>query len=126
MARWSAASPGKGGGGMSCRCDRGGEDCRNQTQDGDCRNRRRSNKSARMDQFLTQAALINGILVFGRSWCRGPLGSRLGNGRKLGVDMGLNRQALDKKSKKREDTHPLTSGGRSGNGLSLTRHRRLF
>ena len=74
---------------------------------------------AGMNQFLAQPALVDRILGLERR--RDMLAGR-GRGRLGLVDMGLDHQALEKKRQKREDAHPLTSGGGAGNRVSLVRH----
>src|ERR1041384_438258 len=78
-----------------------------------------------MHQFLTQSALIDWVLVFGRGRRRCSRIDRLGGGeRKLLMDMGLDRQALKEKAQQREDGQPPAGGGGSHGGMSRTRHKR--
>ena len=80
-----------------------------------------------MDQFLAKPALIQRILAF--NGCRSGLllrGSRLGRWlRQRGMDMGLDHQALQKEGEQRQNRHPFSGRGRSGEGITLARHRPL-
>ena len=80
---------------------------------------------AGLNKFLAQPALVDRILGFDRR--RQMLVGRLGRTGCRGlVDMGLDHQALQEKGQQREDAHPFSGGGESGNGVSLARHKWLI
>ena len=79
-----------------------------------------------MDQLLAKPALIHRILVFDRRRDRHALGDSIAAGEgELLMDMGLDRQALQKEGQQREGRHPLSGRGPSREGISLTRHMPL-
>ncbi|HEY2011459.1 MAG TPA: hypothetical protein VGH23_20895 [Rhizomicrobium sp.] len=77
-----------------------------------------------MHKFLAQAALVDGVLRFQRSFDWGGQGRR-SDGRRLLMDMGLNRQTLEEESQQSEKRHPLLVGGGLENGASWARHGRF-
>jgi len=79
-----------------------------------------------MGQFLAKPALIQRVLVFDRRRSRLLQGLGFdGGGRLRQMDMGLERQALQKEGQQREGRHPLSGRGPSREGISLTRHMPL-
>jgi len=66
-----------------------------------------------MDQLLAKPALIHRILVFDRRRDRHALGDSIAAGEgELLMDMGLDRQALQKEAQQRKEGQPLA--GRYG------------
>ena len=125
-ARRCAAVPGEGGRGTLRTLWNGREYRRDKAQAGKGGYGGGRNKMARMDKFLAEPALIHRILGFdgggtGRSMCRD-----LGSGqRRLRVNVGLDRQALEEKAQKGEHRQPLARGRETGDGVSEARHEPL-
>ena len=94
------------------RCPKKGEGRRGETQaDGKDSSRGRE-KAAGMDHFLAKPALVERILGLDR--CGTGLAQSNGfngGGRETRMDMGLDRQALQKESQQDEGRHPFAGRG---------------
>lgn len=111
-ARWRAALPGKSGGGAVGRSPKDGEGRRGETQADGKGDNRRGKEAAGMDHFLAKPALVERILALDRRRAGVAKGNGLdGGGRKTGMDMGLDRQALQKESQQDEGRHPRAGRG---------------
>ena len=111
-ARWGAALPCKSGGGALRRSPDDGEGRRSETQADGKGDNRRGKEAAGMDHFLAKPALVERILGLERRGTGLAQSNGFdGGGRETRMDMGLDRQALQKESQQDEGRHPFAGRG---------------